>query len=156
MNLRWIDWTGVLATIWALCLSVAPAGEPPAAPNFIVIDDFENYTDDEEALRIYEAWIDGWAAGSDRLGNGTGSFIGDGWAPFAHVPIVHGGKQAMCFDYDNADPPQHCELMISESSGQRPSGGFEGKSVKHHLRAEVLSDERVASGFTVAAKGGRP
>ncbi len=59
---------------------------------FIVVDDFESYTDDEGS-RVYEIWEDGWI-------NGTGSTVGYMEAPFAEQEIVHGGSQAMPLYYD--------------------------------------------------------
>jgi hypothetical protein len=66
-----------------------------------VVDDFETYTDDEGS-RIYETWIDGWT-------NGTGSTVGYVQAPFAERQIVHGGKQSMPLDYNNAKAPFYSE-----------------------------------------------
>jgi F5/8 type C domain-containing protein len=60
---------------------------------FIVVDDFESY-DDEEGNRIYEIWADGWV-------NETGSTVGYAEAPFAERTIVHGGRQAMPLFYNN-------------------------------------------------------
>jgi regulation of enolase protein 1 (concanavalin A-like superfamily) len=65
------------------------------------VDDFESYTDDE-GNRIYEAWIDGWT-------NNTGSVVGYLQAPFAETTIVHGGKQAMPFEYNNIKTPYYSE-----------------------------------------------
>jgi len=76
---------------------------------YLVVDDFESYTDDEGNL-IYETWIDGWI-------NQTGSTVGYLSEPFVELSIVHGGSQAMPLFYDNAgvtvaeavrtfDPPQ--------------------------------------------------
>jgi hypothetical protein len=64
---------------------------------FIVVDDFESYTDDE-GTRIYETWTDGWT-------NNTGSRVGHLEAPFAEVLTIHGGKQAMPLDYNNLAAP---------------------------------------------------
>ncbi|UCD50420.1 MAG: discoidin domain-containing protein [Phycisphaerales bacterium] len=59
---------------------------------FIAIDDFEGYND-EDTL-IYETWIDGWV-------NGTGSTVGHLEAPFVERSIVHSGAQSMPLFYDN-------------------------------------------------------
>jgi hypothetical protein len=69
--------------------------------DFTVVDDFESYTDDEGS-RIYETWIDGWT-------NNTGATVGYAQAPFAEQRIVHGGKQSMPLDYNNANPPWYSE-----------------------------------------------
>ena len=56
--------TGAIVAIAVLCLPAISAGESPAAPGVLVIDDFEGYTD-EEGQRIYETWIDGLGAGKE-------------------------------------------------------------------------------------------
>ena len=61
---------------------------------FLVVDDFESYTDDVEAhTTIYDAWIDGYT-------NETGSTVGYLDAPFAEQDIVHGGAQSMPLFYE--------------------------------------------------------
>jgi hypothetical protein len=60
--------------------------------DFVAVDDFEDYNDDDN--RIYETWDDGWV-------NGTGSTVGYAEAPFAEQTIIHGGRQAMPLFYDN-------------------------------------------------------
>jgi regulation of enolase protein 1 (concanavalin A-like superfamily) len=65
------------------------------------VDDFESYTDDE-GNRIYETWVDGWT-------NNTGSVVGYLQAPFAETTIVHGGRQAMPFEYNNVNTPYYSE-----------------------------------------------
>jgi hypothetical protein len=81
------------------------------AQEFLPIDDFEGYTDDEGG-RIYEAWVDGVTT------TVSGSQVGYNSAPFAEKTVIHGGKQAMPFIYSNAsfafseakltlDPPQN-------------------------------------------------
>ena len=72
--------------------------------NFIVVDDFEQYTDDI-ANRIFRTWLDGWGYTEPAPGyggNGTGSAVGYGQAPFAEQTIIHGGKQSMPLAYDNS------------------------------------------------------
>ncbi|MCX5645463.1 MAG: InlB B-repeat-containing protein [Phycisphaerae bacterium] len=76
---------------------------PANGESFVVIDDMESYTDDTKASEaIFQTWIDGWT-------NGTGSSIGNLIAPFAEQTCVHGGKQSMPFDYDNASAPFYSE-----------------------------------------------
>ncbi len=72
-------------------------------PNYLIVDEFESYTDDFEAGEaIWQTWIDG-------LTNGTGSIVGYFEAPFAERTIVHSGKQSMPFEYNNAVPPYYSE-----------------------------------------------
>ncbi len=67
---------------------------------FVTIDDFESYNDEDNL--IYEAWLDGWI-------NGTGSTVGYLEAPFAEQQIVHGGIQSMPFEYNNTAAPFYSE-----------------------------------------------
>jgi len=77
------------------------AGDVWSFTTYAVVDDFEEYTD-EEGSRIYETWIDGWT-------NGTGSTVGYVQAPFAEQTIVHGGGQSMPLDYNNVNAPSYSE-----------------------------------------------
>ena len=74
--------------------------------DFIVVDDFERYTDDIDAGEtVYQTWIDGWE-------NGTGSIVGYMEAregTFRERQIVHGGKQSMPLEYDNISAPHYAE-----------------------------------------------
>jgi hypothetical protein len=79
--------------------------------NFIVIDDFESYTD-EEGNHIWETWIDGLGCQTCEPsipGNGTTSLVGHQWYGWLETP-VHGGKQSMVLAYDNASPPCYGEI----------------------------------------------
>jgi len=68
---------------------------------FAAIDDFEGYDDIDN--RIYDAWIDGLTSGA------SGSQVGYDVSPFAERTIVHGGKQAMPFKYNNEAAPFYSE-----------------------------------------------
>ncbi len=73
--------------------------------NYIPIDDFESYTD-EEVGRIFQSWIDGWGYTTPEpgnLGNGTGSTVGYTDPPFAETKVIHNGRQSMPFEYNNID-----------------------------------------------------
>jgi hypothetical protein len=72
--------------------------------NFIVVDDFEDYTDDVGS-RIFQTWLDGWGykePAPGYPGNGTGSAVGYSQPPFAEKSIVHGAGQSMPLAYDNS------------------------------------------------------
>jgi hypothetical protein len=72
--------------------------------DFIVVDDFESYNDDEgTGTRIYETWIDGYTDGL------SGSVVGNLDPPFAEQTIVHTGRQSMPLDYNNVDSPFYSE-----------------------------------------------
>jgi len=65
------------------------------AQEYLVVDDFESYTDDlEDGGAIFDTWLDGWV-------NNTGSTVGHINAPFAEQGIVHGGRQSMPLFFDN-------------------------------------------------------
>jgi len=77
-----------------------------ATEEFIVIDDFEGY-DDEDNL-IYESWADGWV-------NETGSTVGYLEAPFAEQTTVHSGRQSMPLFYDNTTTTtSEADLTLAE------------------------------------------
>ncbi|MDY0357062.1 MAG: LamG-like jellyroll fold domain-containing protein [Sedimentisphaerales bacterium] len=62
---------------------------------YIVVDDFESYTDDIDAGEaIFDTWLDGWV-------NNTGSTVGHLQTPFAEQTIVRSGGQSMPLSYDN-------------------------------------------------------
>ncbi len=73
--------------------------------DYLIIDDFESYTDDIEAGEaIFDTWLDGWY-------NDTGSTVGYLGAPlFAEIPMpTHSGRQSMPFSYDNRTLPWYSE-----------------------------------------------
>ncbi len=64
--------------------------------NFLVIDDFEAYTDNDAAGEaIWQTWADGY----DNPENG--STVGYLMPPYAEQNIVHRGRQSMPVAYDN-------------------------------------------------------
>jgi len=77
---------------------------------YAAVDDFESYTDDEGG-RIYETWVDGWT-------NGTGSVVGYLQPPFAETTVVHGGSQAMPFEYNNVKTPYYSEAQRTFDTSQ--------------------------------------
>jgi hypothetical protein len=80
-------------------------------PAYLIVDEFEQYTD-AEGSRIYETWIDGLTDGQ------SGSTVGNMAAPFAERTVVHGGKQAMPFDYNNVKTPYYSEAYRGFSTQQ--------------------------------------
>jgi|GEM_PF-190187 len=72
---------------------------------YFTVDDFESYTDDIEAGEaIFQTWVDGWD-------NGTGAVVGYMEAPFAERSIVHGGRQSLPLEYNNAESPWYSETV---------------------------------------------
>jgi hypothetical protein len=88
--------------------------------NFIVVDNFESYTDNDVG-RIFQTWIDGWGyttPAPGNPGNGTGSTVGYVDPPFAEHVIVHGGGSSMPLGYNNADSPFYSEAERTFDSPQ--------------------------------------
>ncbi len=68
-----------------------------ATQEYLVVDDFESYTDDIDAGEaIFDTWFDGWV-------NDTGSTVGHLQSPFAEQIIVRSGSQSMPLFYDNTE-----------------------------------------------------
>lgn len=79
---------------------------------FILVDDFESYTDDLDAhATIFDTWIDGWT-------NGSGSTVGHLEVPFAEQTIIHGGTQSMPFYYANTGGVTSSETDLTLSPAQ--------------------------------------
>jgi hypothetical protein len=68
--------------------------------DFLLVDDFESYNDldppDPASNRIFDAWIDGFAAPSTN-----GALVGNDLPPYAERTVVHGHSQSMPYSYDN-------------------------------------------------------
>ncbi|MFC1637100.1 LamG-like jellyroll fold domain-containing protein, partial [Planctomycetota bacterium] len=75
----------------------------------IVVDDFENYTD-EMPNELWRTWVDGVGPSGDGSdGNGTGAEVGN-WPPsIAEMDIVHNGRQSMPMTYNNTESPHLSE-----------------------------------------------
>jgi hypothetical protein len=66
------------------------------AADYLVIDDFEDYTDDDPAGEaIWQTWIDGYGVANN------GAQVGYLLPPYAESAIVHNGAQSMPLIYDN-------------------------------------------------------
>jgi hypothetical protein len=64
--------------------------------NFLLVDDFESYTDDDAAGEaIWQTWIDGFGVADN------GAQVGYLMPPYAEQTIVHGGLQSMPLLYTN-------------------------------------------------------
>ncbi len=87
--------------------------------NFLVIDDFETYTD-EVGERIFQTWLDGlgYTEPQEVLGNGTNSAVGNAAPPFAEQRVVHTGSQSMPMDYNDVISPNYSEASRTWTSPQ--------------------------------------
>ncbi|HSW00837.1 MAG TPA: LamG-like jellyroll fold domain-containing protein [Sedimentisphaerales bacterium] len=115
---------------------------------FAPIDDFEGYTD-SEGSRIYEFWFDGIADAA--LG---GSTVGYMEAPFAERTVVHAGKQAMPFAYDNTKTPFFSEAVKEFGTNQNWTGsGATELSVWTRGRAALASTPVTEAGGKMTLTG---
>lgn len=120
--------------------------------NFVVVDDFEGYTDDENNP-IFDTWIDGWV-------NNTGSRVGYTEGPFAEQTVVQSGRQSMPLDYNNVKSPFYSEAEREWSAAQdwTVNGGdtlvvfVRGKSKNDASQPLYvgLTDKSGKSGFVVS------
>ncbi len=124
--------------------------------NFIVVDNFESYTDDNTNLQaIFQTWIDGWGYTTPEPGgpgNNTGSTVGYNEAPFAERTIVHGGLQSMPFDYNNIVNPFYSETDRTWTSSQnwKTNGA---NTLVLYLRGYPVKFLETSTGITMSAAG---
>ncbi len=83
-------------------------------PSYLLIDDFESYTDDE-GNRIYETWIDGLTSGASGSMVGYLTAVG---GTFGETTVVHGGGQSMPLDYNNVNSPHFSEAERTWTAAQ--------------------------------------
>jgi hypothetical protein len=94
--------------------------------DFVVVDDFESYTNDAESYsRVFQTWIDGagYTVPVDFPGNGTGSYMG--YDPTAgdimEMNIFHGGSQSAPISYGN-DGKSSSEVVRTFAEAQDWTG----------------------------------
>jgi len=98
-------------------------------PDYLVVEDFESYTNDADTLqRVFQTWIDGIGFSEPapgQAGNNTGALVGhDIWTegtPYTTIvetANVHGGAQAMPIYYDNRVAPGRSEADRTFTPGQ--------------------------------------
>jgi hypothetical protein len=82
-----------------------------AIADFILVDDFESYTDDDTAGEaIWQHWIDGFGV------PGNGAQVGYLLPPYAEQTIVHSGNQSMPLIYDNTAGVTNSEVILTLTS----------------------------------------
>jgi len=90
--------------------------------DFIVVDDFESYTDDWANLqRIFQVWIDGGGYTLPEpglAGNGSGALVGTNDAPWVELQVVHSGRKAMPMNYNNLGAPYYSEAQRTWTAPQ--------------------------------------
>jgi len=127
---------------------------------YAVVDDFESYTN-ESPNRVFQTWIDGWGFSEDSFfpggnqGNGTTAAVG--YDPLAgnimEKTVVHGGTQAMPFDYNNTLQPYYAEAERTWTTPQDWTiGGADTLSLFVRGRAPSFV-EKSSSSFLMGGGG---
>ena len=76
--------------------------------DFLVVDNFEDYTDDDAAGRaIWQHWIDGFGIADN------GSQVGYLLPPYAEQTIIHSGRQSMPLMYNNTAGVTNSEARLT-------------------------------------------
>jgi hypothetical protein len=76
--------------------------------DFIIVDDFESYTDDDVAGEaIWQSWIDGFGIADN------GAQAGNLLPPYCEQTIVHGGAQSMPLVYTNEAGVTNSEAALT-------------------------------------------
>jgi len=83
----------------------------------LIVDGFEDYNDSSPNI-IYETWVDGWE--DPENGSTVGHLLPDilKGEHYVETAIVHGGKQAMPYYYNNTDTATYSEAERTFSPGQ--------------------------------------
>ena len=78
---------------------------------FLLVDDFEGYTDDDAAGKaIWQTWIDGFGVPDN------GAQVGYLVPPYAEQTVVHGGSQSMPLLYANEAGVTNSEALMTLTS----------------------------------------
>jgi len=89
-----------------------------ATQDYISIDDFETYIDDDAAGdAIWELWVDGLVEYGGDAANG-GSQVGHIQTPYAEQEIVFSGGQSMPLYYDNTASPYYSQAKRTFTTPQ--------------------------------------
>ena len=79
--------------------------------SFLLVDDFESYTDDDAAGKaIWQTWIDGFGVADN------GAQVGYLMPPYAEQTIIHGGAQSMPLLYTNEAGVTNSEASMTLSA----------------------------------------
>ncbi|GAJ18822.1 unnamed protein product, partial [marine sediment metagenome] len=82
---------------------------------YFVVDDFEDYND-YPPNEIWSTWLDGYG---DPTNGATVGYPAPDWnldEHYVETAIVHGGRQAMPYFYDNSGPANYSEATFTLSS----------------------------------------
>ncbi|MEJ2703551.1 MAG: LamG domain-containing protein [Sedimentisphaerales bacterium] len=90
--------------------------------DFVVVDDFESYTDDDTTGQaIWQTWIDGF--GLDDNGAQAGYLL----PPYCERTIVHGGTQSLPLLYNNEGDVTNSEATLPLSTNRDWTTGGAGE-----------------------------
>jgi hypothetical protein len=85
---------------------------------FLLVDDFESYTDDDAAGEaIWQTWIDGFGVADN------GAQAGNLLPPYAEQTIVHGGSQSLPLFYVNEAGVTSSEASMTLTAPRDWTGG---------------------------------
>jgi len=118
--------------------------------DFIPIDDFEGYTDDDAAGEaIWQTWDDGYADPAN------GSQVGYEFPTYVEQTIVHGGAQSMPLHYNNTAGVTSSEvsLKLDSQSDWTKHGVGELSIWVHGQAASVGSFTQAGGTITMTAAG---
>ena len=85
--------------------------------DYLVVDDFEGYKDAPAEDQLYNIWIDGWGVETNGAVVGHDPDFTKG-EHIAETKIVHGGKQAMPYYYNNIGAATYSEAERTFSPAQ--------------------------------------
>ena len=109
--------------------------------NFVVVDDFESYTDDDAAGdAIWQSWIDGFGVAEN------GAQAGYVLPPYAEQAIIHGGVQSMPLFYDNDLKYSEAKKVLDSPRDWTADGVVDMSLWFRGNRAYVGSFERATAG----------
>ncbi|MEJ2703455.1 MAG: LamG domain-containing protein [Sedimentisphaerales bacterium] len=92
--------------------------------SYLLVDDFESYTDDDTAGQaIWQTWIDGFGVADN------GAQVGYLMPPYAEQTIVHGGSQSMPLLYDNEAGVTNSEAVMTLTTRDWTAAGVDTLSL---------------------------
>jgi len=119
--------------------------------NFMIVEDFESYTDDDAAGQaIWQHWIDGFGVADN------GAQVGYLLPPYAEQNIVYGGDQSMPLLYTNEAGVTNSEAVLTLSAARdwTEEGVAELSLWFHGLPGSVGSFMEAPAGtYTLTASG---
>ncbi|MBN1509405.1 MAG: discoidin domain-containing protein [Sedimentisphaerales bacterium] len=130
-----------------------------STPEFLVVDDFEAYTNDSPK-RVFQTWVDGLGFSPDEYflngnpGNDSGAIVGydPSVGDVMEMTIVHGGMQSVPIEYNNVNSPYYSE---AERTWETPQDwtAHGAEILRIFFRGNPLRFEDKAGTITMSAAG---